>query len=201
MVVSDADHGPGRPGALNLYRPGTGVAKFADGKLVRSKQSVNESTFELVDLATRSLYTCTEGQNYVIRTDISNTPAYELEFDPAAEFLEDSGSFVDPDKPLTKRETLDGIECWVIELSAKQTASITARHPPDPRLGQVTASEGVWKLWLDAQHGLARKVQYGRIATRYAISEINAVPDREFEVPSGLRVVSGPPLRLHTMSG
>jgi hypothetical protein len=72
--------------------------------------------------------------------------------------------------PVTRSETLDGAKCWVIEAPA-------GADDPSPR-----------RYWVDAVTGLVRQVQIGERRGRLRYSQINAVPDSEFELPSGTRI-------------
>lgn len=70
-----------------------------------------------------------------------------------------------------KSDTVDGVACWKME------------NPAD--------SKEVGAVWLDKQYGLPRQVQSGEQLMKLQYESINAVPDKEFELPSGIKIVEG----------
>jgi len=65
-------------------------------------------------------------------------------------------------------ETVDGVECWVIQTAVA---------------GQDS------KVWLDKKYGLVRQMQAGDKVMKHRYEKINAVPDSEFELPPGTKIV------------
>ncbi len=75
--------------------------------------------------------------------------------------------------PQWATETVDGEECWKVEMSA----------------GAVGASG----VWIDKKYGLPRQMKAGNKLIKYKYDKINAVPDSEFELPPGTKVTEGMP--------
>lgn len=75
--------------------------------------------------------------------------------------------------PQWATETVDGMECWKVEMSA--------------------GPEGSSGVWIDKKYGLARQLKSGDKLIKYKYDKINAVPDSEFELPPGTKVTEGMP--------
>jgi hypothetical protein len=67
-----------------------------------------------------------------------------------------------------RTETVDGVECWVIETAVAGRGS---------------------QVWLDKKYGLVRQMQAGDKVMKHQYEKINAVPDSEFELPPGTKIV------------
>ncbi len=67
-----------------------------------------------------------------------------------------------------KTETIDGVECWRVEV---------------PFMGHRAP-----KVWVDKEWGLVRQAKAGDITTKYIYARINKISDDEFELPEGTKI-------------
>ena len=64
--------------------------------------------------------------------------------------------------------TLDKADVWIIEVGGKQPAT----------------------FWIDKKQGLVRQIKTGKATVQVKIEDVNAVADKEFELPAGTKVQS-----------
>jgi hypothetical protein len=87
------------------------------------------------------------------------------------------GGFFDPAavgryNPSVTSAKLSGVDCYLVQWKDER--------------GEQT------QVWVDKQYGLERKSQSARGTTTFTYSKINAVPDSEFELPTGLKITEAP---------
>jgi outer membrane lipoprotein-sorting protein len=74
--------------------------------------------------------------------------------------------------PTTSSTKLGGLDCWLVEWKNEGGDQM--------------------KVWVDKQYGLARQSVTSGGTITFTYSKINAIPDSEFELPSGLKVTDAP---------
>jgi hypothetical protein len=79
----------------------------------------------------------------------------------------------DEDANVTGSETVNGVECWVVE---------TAAGPE----GQTAT------VWIGKEDGLMRQIKQGEETITFTIEDVNSVPDSEFVVPDDVEVQEMP---------
>ncbi len=143
--------------------------KFANGKLVRMKTDLGGQGGWMYLMADKGL-------SYIYDAKTKTAMKMQAGGEKAQEKMESPPGAPDvPDpKELAKSsaqwgtETLDGMECWVIQAAFA---------------GQES------KVWLDKKYGLVRQMQAGDKLIKHQYEKINVVPDSEFELPPGTKVV------------
>lgn len=86
---------------------------------------------------------------------------------------EDEGDVPNPyefyrdDLKISGSEVVDGADCWVVEGSG----------------------EGPATLWIDKSTGLMRQAKDGEEIIKFKYARIGAIPDSEFELPEGTKVI------------
>lgn len=143
--------------------------KFANGKLVRMKTDLGGQGGWMYLMADKGLsYIYDAKTKTAMKMQAGEGKAQEkMESLPGAPDVPDPEELA---KTATKwgTETVDGVECWVL-----QTAFA----------GQES------KVWLDKKYGLVRQMQAGDKLIKHQYEKINAVPDSEFDLPPGTKVV------------
>ncbi len=154
-------------------KPVKQAAKLQDGKPVRMKMDTGKpGSFMLMEMDKQV--------NYMY--DAAKKTAIKMPVKPGGSTAEAGKAPGAPDTPdLSKLEamhpkissaTLDGLECWVLEMAGGNGASS--------------------QTWVDKQYGLVRQVVSAQTTMKMAYDKINAVPDSEFELPPGTKIVSIP---------
>jgi outer membrane lipoprotein-sorting protein len=87
------------------------------------------------------------------------------------------GRFFDPEviagfKPKVSSTKLDNVDCWLVQWTDGQDQQR--------------------QMWVDKKYGLPRQSQTPQGTIKFSYSKINAVPDSDFELPSGLTVKEAP---------
>lgn len=72
------------------------------------------------------------------------------------------------DGTILRSETIDGHDCWVVQPSGVESRD---------------------EVWVDRRTGLVRQVKRLGVIHRFAYSRINEVPESEFALPEGVRVI------------
>ncbi len=153
-------------------KPVKQAAKLQDGKPVRMKMDTGKpGSFMLMEMDKQV--------NYMY--DAAKKTAIKMPVKPGGSTAEAGKAPGAPDTPdLSKLEamhpkissaTLDGLECWVLEMVGDNGASS--------------------QTWVDKQYGLVRCRRPAR-SSKLAYDKISAVPDSEFELPPGTKIVSIP---------
>ncbi len=142
----------------------TQLVKLADGKPVRMKMTHGDE-WVLVDLSEKVLYAYSPQQKAAMKMAIEGdkTPEGEPIHVPTPDDYDASASIVGSD-------TIDGSECWVVASTVK-------------------GAQEIGKVWVDKQYGLVRQVKLGSEVMKFTYSRINQVPDSEFELPQGVKVM------------
>jgi outer membrane lipoprotein-sorting protein len=74
--------------------------------------------------------------------------------------------------PKITSANLDGVDCWLIEVGGEKGAPS--------------------QTWVDKQYGLVRQYKMGDKTIKMTYDQINAVPDSEFELPPGTKIMGLP---------
>lgn len=140
----------------------TQLMKLEDGKPVRVKLKY-AGMWGIIDIAEKTMYSYSPERKALAKMSLEGDAGVE-----SGQILAPTVDGFDSATPITSTETLDGVECWVIEV-------------------------GPWpqeeKAWIDKKHPLVRQIQRGDKVTKLQYSRINAVPDSEFEIPKDLEVM------------
>lgn len=83
-----------------------------------------------------------------------------------------------PEFKILGSETIDGVDCWIVE---------------------VTGDQGEGKMWIGKRDGLMRKAEAPEGTQTMAYSDINEVPDSAFEVPAGVELTDMSSLQMPDM--
>jgi hypothetical protein len=131
--------------------------RMGDEKPVKIRAEVAEGT-AIMDYENSVMYSWTANSNTAMKMDLQPMD------DSAANPYTD----VDPEAKITGSETVDGVECWVVETSDDQGHTATT--------------------WLAKDNGLMQRVESGEVVMTYDYEQIGGVPDSEFEVPEGMEI-------------
>lgn len=143
--------------------------KFANGKLVRMKTDLGGQGGWMYLMAYK-------GVSYIYDAKAKTAMQMQAggeEAQKKTESLPGAPDVPDPEE-LAKTgakwgtETVDGVGCWVV---------------------QTTFAGQESKVWLDKKYGLVRQMQAGDKLIKHQYDKINAVPDSEFDLPPGTKVV------------
>lgn len=137
----------------------TQVVKLEAGEPVRMKIEQEEG-WVMMDMAEKVMYMYSPEAGGVLKMPMDGGEGAEEMPVIGTENFE-------TDVPILSSDTLDGVECWVVEtlLEEKDEAS---------------------KVWIDKEYGLLRQAQQGEEIVKFAYDKINAVPDSAFELPEGI---------------
>lgn len=104
--------------------------------------------------------------------DASSGRAMKMELTDEESAGEEPYGQVDPDARITGSETIDGVDCWVVE---------------------TTSDEGVTtKTWFAKENGLVRRTESSEVLANYQYEQVGSMPDSEFELPEGMTVQEMP---------
>ena len=142
----------------------TQLMKFAEGKPVRMKMT-HENEWVIMDMAERVMYAYSSEQKIAMKIAMEGEDGAEGEQMPAPTVDE-----FDSATPITGTETLDGVACWVMEAAPQGEAEKV-------------------KIWIDRDYSLIRQMQAGEELVKFEYDRINAVPDSEFNLPKGVKVM------------
>ena len=150
-------------------KPVRQATKLANGKPVRIKSEVGKpGSFMLIEIDKQ--------ENYMY--DAAKKTAMKMPVKPGAPGSTAGGSAdadlakLEAQHPKVTSATLGGIDCWLIELAGEKGAPS--------------------QTWIDKKYGLVRQFKSGQTSMKMAYDKINAVPDSEFELPKGTKIVSVP---------
>ncbi len=142
------------------------IMKMENGEMVRVKTIMgDEGTWMIVLLDKKVQYIYDEKQKTAMKMPVETEDADNL-----ANMGPDVPDFGDvpADARNMKSDTVDGVECWMIEA---------------PNVGQ-----GSMAVWVDKEYGLMRQMKAGDNIVKHNYTRINAVPDSEFELPPGTKI-------------
>jgi hypothetical protein len=80
----------------------------------------------------------------------------------------------DQDAKVTGSETINGVECWVVETDAAGPEEESAT------------------VWIGKEDGLMRQIKQGEETVNFTIEDVNSVPESEFVVPDDIEVTEMP---------
>lgn len=133
------------------------VMKLEDGKPVRAKMTAGPN-WVLVQLDQKKAYIYDAKGRIAIEASTDEEPFASMAKSDDLDMLQKDAVSVTSGK-------LDSLDCWIIETKGEQAA----------------------KFWIDKKQGLVQQVQKGNEKVRFKTEEINAVPDKEFELPKGTK--------------
>jgi len=142
----------------------TQLVKLEDGETARVKVITEGEEWMLVDR--------TEGVIYAYSPDMEaaiKLPPEVSKGEESKTVTIDVDSF-DPAVPIVGSETIDGTDCWVV----------------DATLGEEKKET---KVWVGKEDGLLRQVEREGEVVKFTYDKINAVPDSEFELPEGIKIM------------
>jgi len=132
--------------------------QMRDGQPLRMKSAAAEEQGVLVvDYEAKKMYSWDSAKGEGVVLPLSDVEANAPE-NPYAD--------VDPEREITGSEVIDGVECWIAEMTNDQGQTVTT--------------------WYAKADGLVRKVTIDGTTITYAYSQIGEVPDSEFAVPEGI---------------
>lgn len=141
----------------------TQLAKLEGGEMVRMKIE-QEDGWVLVDKTEGVIYAYSSEMEAVMKLPIEGGEGEGTEMPTI-----DVDSF-DTNAAIVGSETLDGVDCWVVDTTAKE-------------------QEEEAKVWVSKADGLLRQVQHDDEVMKVEYAKMNAVPDSEFELPKGLEIM------------
>ena len=139
----------------------TAAMRMADNKPVKIKAEIPEGGF-LADYEDKAIYTWEAGGDVAMKMDTQETE----------ENMEDPYTAMDPDAKIVGSETIDGVECWVVETTDADGNTVTS--------------------WLAKDNGLVQKTESDRSIETFEYDQVGSVPDSEFEVPAGMEIQEMP---------
>lgn len=134
--------------------------KLQDGKPVKMKSETDDGGWNIVDLASKEMFTKMPDQDAIFKMA---APAEQAVQEPAGDVkaMDDANTKV-------SEGDLDGKAVWIVE--------------------QTLEDKSTSKSWLDKTNGLPLKVETkGKVLT-YTYDQINGVPDSVFTLPEGVPV-------------
>jgi hypothetical protein len=131
--------------------------KMQDHKPAKMKMTLPQGGM-LVDYTDKVTYTWDNQSNTAMKMPM-------VESDQGSENPYEN---VDPNMKITGSETIDGVDCWVIE--------------------QPTGDGGTSTIWVAKDTGLTQQTETGNMVINYKYDQIGSVPGSEFEVPSGMEI-------------
>jgi len=141
----------------------TQVVKLEAGEPVRMKIEQEEG-WVIMDIAEKVMYMYSPEADGVLKMPMDvGEGAEEMPVVGPENF--------ETDVPILGSDTLDGVECWVVEtllLEEKDEAS---------------------KVWIDKEYGLLRQAQQGEEIVKFEYDKINEEPYSAFELPEGVEVM------------
>jgi hypothetical protein len=126
--------------------------KMGDEKLLKMKAEI-ENAKVLFDYEDNMRYMWDMASGTAVKGSLSEGPAEQQ--NPYAD--------VDPDAEITGSETIDGVECWVVETSDTEGGTVTS--------------------WVSKENGLMQRVEGPATVTEFEYEQIGSVPDSEFALP------------------
>lgn len=135
--------------------------KMGDMKPLKMKVEMPEGGM-ILDHEERAMYTW----------DASSGRAMKMELTDEESAGEEPYGQVDPDARITGSETIDGVDCWVVETTSD---------------GGVTT-----KTWFAKENGLVRRTESSEVLANYQYEQVGSMPDSEFELPEGMTVQEMP---------
>ena len=156
-------------------RPVTQLVKLDEGKPARMKMDEGEQ-WVIVDMTEETMYAYDPQQRAALKLSLAEG-GMEDEDMPVR-----SADEFDPEVAITGGESVDEVACWVFETTGEEEAEAA-------------------KVWLDKEYGLVRQIEQAGELTKFDYSRINAVPDSEFEVPEGVKVMDMAEMMQGMMQG
>jgi len=149
----------------------TQLVKLEDGKPVKMRMNAPEgSGFVVMDMKEQVMYMCTLEENMAMKMDMAGAAGEGGAASDMAEMTFGPGS-IQSDVELKTSETLDGVECWVVETTTKGGDEDTAA-----------------KIWVNKATGLLVQMEADGDTIKMEYSRFNEIADSEFEMPEGMEV-------------
>ncbi len=142
--------------------PGKIMVQIADGKQSRMKME-HEKGWVIVDSVAGSMVIFDAEQGKAMKAPMQGDEDFEMDDMPLR--VDD----IDADVDVLKTETLDGVECYVVESA-----------PP--------GEDEKATIYVDKEFGLIRKMENKEGTMTLKFSRINELTDDDFKVPDGVKV-------------
>jgi hypothetical protein len=139
----------------------TVAMRMGDEKPLKIKAEVAEGA-AIMDYENEVMYSWVSGTGTAMKMDLK----------PMGDSAANPYTDVDPSAEITGSETIDGVECWVVETTGDEGETATT--------------------WLAKDNGLMQRVESGEVVMTYDYEQIGEVPDSEFEVPEGMQIEEMP---------
>lgn len=139
----------------------TASMMIGDQKPVKIKAEVPEGTF-IADYEENVMYTWETGGDTAMKIGMGQMQ----------ESMENPYAELDPDTKITGSETIDGVDCWVVETTDNDGATVTS--------------------WVAKDNGLVQKMESDKAIVTYEYDRVGSVPASEFEVPEGMEIQEMP---------
>jgi len=130
-------------------------------KMRMEQEGPDASEVMIMDFAGGQMISYNTGTNEGFRLPISEEEAADAP-KPYSDY--------DEAAKVTGSEEIDGVDCWVLETTT---------------MGQ---DEGLAQVWIGKKDGLMRQAKQGEEIATLTISDINSVPESEFEVPDDIEI-------------
>ncbi len=150
----------------------TQLMKLEDGKPVKMRMNNPDgSSFVLMDMKEHVIHMCAPEENMAMKMEMSASGGEGGTTSDAAERVFGPDS-IESDVELKTSETLDGVECWLVETTTKGTDEDT-----------------VAKIWVNKSTGLLVQMEAEGETIRMEYSRLNDIADSEFELPEGMEIM------------
>lgn len=147
----------------------TMTVRLKDGQPVRMKMQVGEGTYIYVLRDKNETYMYDEKTKTAMKMPTKDESAQKPEAGaPGMPKMPDVEE-MKAKSPNVKSESLDGVDCWVIEIP------------------MIADGKSV-KSWVDKEYGLPRQENLGDKTIKFSYKDINSVPDSAFELPAGTKI-------------
>ncbi len=152
MTIEDTESGQTHETVMTMKMGDEGPEKI-------KMQAAEELGTMVIDYQEKMMYAWDEGEGQGMQVPLTEAEAQ----DPANPY-----DNADPNAKITGSETVDGVDCWVVETSED---------------GETVTS------YVAKDTGLVKKVEHPRGTITYEYAQINEVPDSAFEVPSDIEMM------------
>jgi len=129
-----------------------------DGTEAVAFKAVTDEGTVIIDMADRAMYMYDPEKNEALKMPMGDED----------EDMPNPYDFYSDDLKVSGSETIDGVDCWVVEGTENEDAP--------------------GKAWIGKADGLMRQAQDGDDLIKFTYTRINEIPDSEFELPADVTI-------------
>lgn len=129
-----------------------------DGAKAVAFKAVTDEGVVIIDMVAKAMYMYDPDKNEGMKMPMSEDDAD----------MPNPYDFYKDDLKVSGSETIDGVDCWIVE-------GMDDENAPN-------------KAWVGKADGLMRQAQDGEDLIKFTYSRINDIPDSEFELPEGIKL-------------